>query len=90
MQHGVENLYENDYNYQRNSEADNLKGMIINLRKYISGYNSPSVKRKEIINENRKMHRNSDYFKLKDLINGNNNIKSQKNKPNLIQIGFNN
>ena len=90
LQHGVENLYENDSNYQRNSEADNLKGMIINLQKYISGYNSPSVKRKEIINENRKMHRNSDYFKLKDLINGNNNIKSQKNKPNLIQIGFNN
>ena len=91
QQHGIDQFYENDNNFNhRNSEADNFKGMISNLQKYISGYNSPYANQKELRYENRKMQRNSDYFKLKELINGNNNIKSQKNKTNIIQLGFNN
>ena len=85
LQHSVEHLYENS------KEANDLTGMISNLQKYINGYNSHYINKKDIKEEQKKLAKNSDYFKLKDFINGsiNNEKKSQKNKKNLVEIGFN-
>ena len=78
-------------------EANDLTGMINNLQKYINEYdNANYINNKDIKNEMKKMSKNSDYFKLKQIINGNNynNInnndkKIPKNKTNLIEIEFN-
>ena len=91
LQHTVEHFNEN------NMEANDLTGMINNLQKYINEYdNANYINNKDIKNEMKKMSKNSDYFKLKQIINGNNynNInnndkKIPKNKTNLIEIEFN-
>ena len=84
LQHSVEHLYEN------NKEADNLTGMINNLQKYINGYDNNYVNKKDIQYEQKRLSKNSEYFKLKEIINRNNNDrKPKKNKANMVEIGFN-
>ena len=89
LKHSVENFNDN------NIEANDLTGMINNLQKYINGYNANYINKKDIKNEIKKMPKNSEYFKLKKIINRNyynnmnNDKKTQKNKANLIEIGFN-
>ena len=51
---------------------------------------------KDINQEKKRLAKNSDYYKFKEIINGNNynninenDYKEQKNKVNMIEIGFN-
>ena len=85
LQHSVEHLFEG------NDEANNLTGMISNLQKYINQYNSYYINKKDIREQQKKITRNSEYFRLKEFINGNinNDRKLQKSKKNLAEIGFN-
>ena len=90
LQHSVEKFSEN------NGDANNITGMINNLQKYINGYNSNYISKKDINQEKKRLAKNSDYYKFKEIVNGNNynNIsdndnKEQKNKVNMIEIGFN-
>ena len=85
LQHSVEQFNENN-----NTEKNDLNGIINNLQKYIKGYNSHYITKKDIKNEQKRMSKNSEYFKIKEFINGNNNDKKNiKNKTNLVEIGFN-
>ena len=90
LQHSVEKFPEN------NGEANDITGIIYNLQKYIGGYNNNYISKKDISKEKKRMSKNSDYYKLKEIVNGNNynnsnnnENKTQKNKANLIEIGFN-
>ena len=85
LQHSVEHLFEG------NNEANNLTGMVSNLQKYINQYNSYYINKKDIREQQKKITRNSEYFRLKEFINGNinNDRKLQKSKKNLAEIGFN-
>ena len=86
LQHSVDQFNENNNNHEKND----LNGIINNLQKYIKGYNSYYINKKEIKNEQKRMSKNSDYFKIKEFINGNNNDKKNlNNKTNLVEIGFN-
>ena len=90
LQHSVEKFSEN------NGDANNITGMINNLQKYINGYNSNYISKKDINQEKKRLAKNSDYYKFKEIINGNNynninenDYKEQKNKVNMIEIGYN-
>ena len=90
LQHSVEKFSEN------NGDANNITGMINNLQKYINGYNSNYISKKDINQEKKRLAKNSDYYKFKEIVNGNNynyisdnDNKEQKNKVNMIEIGFN-
>ena len=64
--------------------------MVSNLQKYINQYNSYYINKKDIREQQKKITRNSEYFRLKEFINGNiNNDRKQKSKKNLAEIGFN-
>ena len=85
QQHSVEHLYEN-----KKKGNNDFTGMINNLTKYINGYSSNNMNKKEIKIEQKRRSKNSEYFKLKEIVNGNINEKRySKNKANVVEIGFN-
>ena len=83
LQHSVEP-------FNNNFELNDITGMVANLQKYINGFDSYYVSKNDIKNEQKRMVKNSDYYKFKQIINGNNNNrKSDKNRGNQIKIGIN-
>ena len=83
LQHSVEP-------FNNNFELNDITGMVANLQKYINGFDSYYVSKNDIRNEQKRMVKNSDYYKFKQIINGNNNNRrSDKNRGNQIKIGIN-
>ena len=93
-------LYNSENNFSKyknrknkNSEANEIQSMINNLQSYIRGYDANYMTRIDFKDEKKKISKNSSYYKFKEIVNGNNdmrkfNIKSTKNKRNIIEIGF--
>ena len=77
----------------KNKDAMEIQGMINNLQGYIKDYGTNYMTPNEIKKERKKVSKNSSYYKFKEILNenrkNNNDIVHNKNKGNIVEIGFN-